>query len=183
MESEPLKVLIASKNPVKVKATEEIFNKVFDEEKHEFSEIKVDSGVNHTPSSDKEMIAGAIHRAKTAMKKKPSDYSVGIEGGLSTIAGMGTFLKAWVAVINSAGEIGIGQTPAVQLPRKFIEQLDGKIELADVAAEISRVADIRSKEGVFGYLTGHLITRKTAFHSALINALAPFYNPQAYLKT
>ncbi|MHA1166255.1 MAG: inosine/xanthosine triphosphatase [Candidatus Hodarchaeales archaeon] len=176
-----MKVLVASKNPVKIKATEEMFNKIFNGEEHEFFAVKVDSGVNHTPSSDGEMITGAINRAKAALNKKTEfDYSVGIEGGLSTIDGIGTFLKAWVAVINSTGVTGIGQTPAIRLPQKFIEQLDGNIELADVAANISRVADIRSKEGVFGFLTSQWITRKTAFHSALINALAPFYNSQAY---
>jgi inosine/xanthosine triphosphatase len=170
---------------VKELATREIFDRVFPGQDFDFQAIKVDSGVTHTPVTNEEMIRGALNRCKRAFQSFNSendqvDYSVGIEGGLDTVDGVGTFLKAWSVVLSKTGRIGYGYTPGILIPERFVVKLDDNTELADIAAEISQVEDIRSKEGVFGYLTNHRITRRIAFHAALTNALAPFYNPDAY---
>ncbi|MFW9996304.1 MAG: DUF84 family protein [Candidatus Odinarchaeota archaeon] len=178
-------VAITSLNPVKARATREIFRKIFPDQNFDFRAVKVESGVSVTPASDEEMIQGAYNRCKRGLEvlnrqNIQVDFMVGIEGGLDTINTIGTFLKCWCVVMSRTGQIGYGQSPGIQLPEPFFKGLEKNVEFADIAAEISNVEDIRSKEGVFGYLTNHRITRRLAFHAALTTALVPFYNEEAF---
>ena len=57
------KVVIASKNPVKINATEKAFEDVFTDG-FEFEGISTDSLVSDQPLSDKETLQGATNRLK-----------------------------------------------------------------------------------------------------------------------
>src|SRR5205809_87960 len=51
------------------------------------------------------------------------------------------------------------------------------VDVVDVAAG---ERDVRSRQGAWGLLTRGLIERAFSFEVALLNAFAPFYNPEAY---
>ncbi len=61
-----MKIVIASKNPVKINATLAGFQKMFPEETFEIESISVLSGVNDQPRSDTETFQGAWNRAENA---------------------------------------------------------------------------------------------------------------------
>ena len=56
--------------------------------------------------------------------------------------------------------------------------LDGE-ELGDVIDRVAAAA-VRSTRGAWGVLTLDLIGRQDSFRSAILAALAPFYNPTLY---
>jgi len=60
------KVIIASKNPVKINAVKIGFEKMFPLEKFKFKGISVPSNVNNQPKNDKETMLGGINRANNA---------------------------------------------------------------------------------------------------------------------
>jgi len=92
-----MKIVIASTNPVKIRAVEEAFKKVFEKD-FEIDPVSAKSGVPDQPMSDKETLKGATNRVDNAMKEFPkANYWVGIEGGVEVIDNrLATF--AWVVV-------------------------------------------------------------------------------------
>ena len=78
-----LKIIVGSKNPVKIKCVENVFSKYFDNVKVIGKKVK--SGVSHQPITEKETILGAISRANQVFKKYRLHFAVGIEGGIGYI--------------------------------------------------------------------------------------------------
>ena len=58
--------------------------------------------------------------------------------------------------------------------------VEGGLELAAVVDVAAGERDVRSRQGAWGLLTRGLIERAFSFEVALLNAFAPFYNPEAY---
>ena len=77
------KIIVASKNPVKINATLLGFQKMFSNEMFEIEGVSVSSEVSDQPSSDLEAFQGAWNRAENASKKiENADFWVGIQGGI-----------------------------------------------------------------------------------------------------
>jgi non-canonical (house-cleaning) NTP pyrophosphatase len=70
---------------------------------------------------------------------------------------------------------------AIEMPAALLDRVveDG-VELGQAIDEFSRQYDVRSRQGAWGILSDGLIDRTRSFEIALLNALAPFYNPGAY---
>ena len=62
-----MKVVVGSKNPVKLNATRNILEKIYDD--LEVSSVDVDSGVPDQPFGLDETIKGAVNRAKNAFSE------------------------------------------------------------------------------------------------------------------
>ncbi len=81
-----MKVLIASRNPVKIRAVETAFSLQFPERTIDFEACNMASGVSEQPRSDDETRRGARNRAKNTCKQYPrADFWVGLEDGIETI--------------------------------------------------------------------------------------------------
>ncbi len=92
------RIVVASVNPVKVQAVLKGFQEMFPEEQFTASSIRVDSGVHAQPSSNEETLAGALNRAKEAIKQiNEADYWVGIEGGIENLGGE-ISVFAWIII-------------------------------------------------------------------------------------
>ncbi len=187
-------VAIASENNPKVSACK----KVFDELKNELNTddelsfiIKsIDSGVSDMPLSIDELMAGAKNRTTNLYKilkseNRSADYFIGLEGGFfikynSDQLDPIVLLESWVYAFN--GNKGFwGSSGAIEVPEKISDDIlkSGK-ELAVIIDQKMDQADIRSNQGTIGILTNNKITRQDFFESALIFALAPFYNSNIY---
>ena len=69
------KVIVASKNPVKINAVKLGFEKVFPEEAFTFEGVNVSSGVADQPFSEAETIRGARNRVENALQSlNGADY-------------------------------------------------------------------------------------------------------------
>lgn len=76
------KIIIASKNPVKINSTLSGFTKMFPDQFFEIEGLSVDSGVSSQPMGEEETFTGATNRVNNVFKYSPNaDYWVGIEGG------------------------------------------------------------------------------------------------------
>lgn len=102
------KIIIASRNPVKISAVKIGFTKMFKQETFDFEGVSVPSGVQDQPMDDSTTLTGALNRANNAMAKiQYADYWVGIEGGIEKTGEKEMQAFAWI-VIKSKQHIGKG---------------------------------------------------------------------------
>jgi inosine/xanthosine triphosphatase len=169
--------------------------------------VEVPSGVRHTPLSREDLMTGARQRAEALVQiaraeNKPWKYFVGLEGGIDVIAGPDVmpsldvipdvdivreagkrwvFLENWAYVTDGTSLGSFGQSGAVLLPDSLATTVvDDGVELSEAIDAFAGRHDIRDAEGAWGILTGNLISRQEAFRVAVVNAFAPFFNPDVY---
>ena len=102
-------IVLASSNPVKLRATLAGFCRMFPTEEFRIESVSVPSGVAAQPASSEETLRGARNRAANAAAGMPQgDYWVGMEGGVEDHgAEMASY--AWV-VVRSAEQAGKGRS-------------------------------------------------------------------------
>lgn len=173
------KIIISSKNPVKIKATIDGFRKMFPEQDFEIEGISVSSDVSDQPMSDSETMLGAYNRAtKASANQSDADFWVGIEGGIEDKnLEMESF--AWV-VIKSLNKVGKGRTGTFLLPEKVSELIRKGKELGEANDIVFGMTNSKQKGGAIGILTNNLIDRSQFYTEAVILALISFKNEDLY---
>jgi inosine/xanthosine triphosphatase len=173
------KVIIASKNPVKIQAVRNGFEKMFPAQEFEFVGVSVSSNVADQPFSNNETFIGAKNRADNASDEvKDADFYVGVEGGIEHVENeMEAF--AWV-VVRSAGKYGKSRTGTFFLPKEVVKLIkDGK-ELGEADDIVFKRNNSKQENGAVGILTGDIINRTTFYTEAVILSLIPFKNIDLY---
>lgn len=172
-------VVIGSQNPVKVRAVKKAFRTLFPEESFSFASVSVSSGVKEQPMSDDECIRGAINRAKNAMKEQKVDYAVGLEGGICKIQD-DYYAKAWMAVVNKKGTLGLGSSLAAPVTKKIMKLvLEGK-ELGLAVDIVTGKHNTKHQGGYFGLITSDIVPREKAYIHGVMMALAKFRQPHLF---
>jgi inosine/xanthosine triphosphatase len=173
-----LKVIVASKNPVKISATKIAFEKVFSNETFEFESVSVSSEVSDQPTSGEETLKGAINRVNNASKLIDAAYYVGLEGGIEKInEEMKAF--AWIVVKNN-NLIGKAKTGTFFLPKQIAKLIDQGKELGEADDIVFKKKNSKQKNGSVGILTNNIIDRKSYYSEAVVLALIPFKNLELY---
>lgn len=169
---------VGSQNPVKVECVEESVRQFWSSAR--VSGVAAASGVSHQPTSDDEMLAGALNRARVAMRTlQGADYGVGIEGGiLDTNAGMWAY--AWVAAVDRTGTIGTGQTGRFLLPEGVARLIRQGLELGEADDRFFGRNNSKQNEGAIGILSDNRITRLELYRPAVTFALLRFIHPEYY---
>ncbi|AMG31142.1 non-canonical purine NTP phosphatase [Grimontia hollisae] len=165
------KVIVTSLNPAKIAAVEAAFKDVFPNNDMTFEGVSVPSGVADQPMTSEETLAGARNRVHNAKQVIDGNFYVGVEAGLDA-----PYTFAWV-VVESANRVGESRSASVPLPPAALKMLEEGKELGDVMDEMFNEQNVKQKGGAIGMLTGHLLTRSSVYHQALILALIPFMNP------
>lgn len=172
------KVVIASKNPVKVESARRAFTKMMSEE-FEFVGIDAQSGVSDQPMSNEETLTGAMNRVQNVSKMENADYWVGIEGGLDEKDGeMEAF--AWIVIKSKEGKIGKARSGSFVLPQKLADLIKEGMELGDADDQVFGLQNSKQKSGTVGTLTKEVMNRTDYYESTAILALIPFVNPELY---
>ena len=109
------KVIIASKNPVKINATKKAFEEVFNDH-FEFEGVSADSLVSDQPMSNEETLKGATNRLDN-IQNLEADYFVSIEGGVDLLDNNYEAF-AWI-VISDKNKISKAKTATFPLPLKI----------------------------------------------------------------
>lgn len=169
----PLKVVIASKNPVKVEATIAGFQRTFPNQAFDFEGIAVPSNVSDQPMTHNETQEGARNRAKNAKIQYPNaDFWIGIEGGIhEDDFGMQAF--AWIVVL-SKNNSSRAQTAIFYLPEPIAKLVKSGTELGVADDIYFGRKNSKQKDGAVGILTNGEIDRKAYYEHAMILALIPF---------
>ncbi len=171
-----MKVVIASHNPVKIRAVKEAFFLQLADESIDFKPVKVESGVSDQPRSDEETHRGARNRAFNARELHPdADFWIGLEGGIETI-GDQLMTFAWIAALGSDGNISAARTVTLPLPPAVKALVDRGLELGDANDRVFSTVNSKREGGAFSLLTGGLYTRESVYTQALVVALIPFNN-------
>lgn len=174
-----MKIILASQNPVKSRATLNAFKRMFPRETFELTSISVPSGVKHQPASDEETFQGAINRANNAAQRLPqANFWVGIEGGISDKDGeMNAF--AWVAVLSDS-QLSKSRTGTFSLPQKVAQLVRQGKELGDADDIVFGETNSKQESGAVGLLTENVVDRTGLYEQAVVLALIPFRNPHLY---
>lgn len=173
------KIAVASKNPVKVNATKEAFEKLFPGEEFVIEGVAVASGVADQPMSDHETFTGAMNRAKNLAAVIDADYWVALEGGLEEKNGEHEVI-AWAVVKSKEGKLGKGKAATFFLPQVVSKLIREGKELAHAADIVFNESKSNQKMGTVGLLTHNTIDRTTYYVDMVILALIPFKNPHFY---
>jgi inosine/xanthosine triphosphatase len=173
------KIILASNNPVKVKAALNGFNRMFQGETFEVETRLAESGVSAQPMTDKETLSGAINRVAGVFHQFPgADYWIGIEGGVEDMDGdLAAF--AWV-VIKSGNRESRGRTGAFILPPMVARLVKEGKELGEADDIVFGRINSKRENGAIGILTNDVIDRAGLYEQAVILALVPFVHSRLY---
>ncbi|HUC01945.1 MAG TPA: inosine/xanthosine triphosphatase [Candidatus Paceibacterota bacterium] len=173
------KIIVASKNPVKLNAALEGFRKIFPSEQFEVEGVAAASGVGDQPMSDAEAYQGAWNRVENVSKGTPADFWVGIEGGVEE-KGSEMEVFAWVVVRSKDGRYGKGRTGTFFLPKQIAELVKQGKELAEADDIVFKRSKSGHGNGAIGILTDDVIDRTKYYIEAVIFSLIPFKNEGLY---
>lgn len=174
------KVIIASRNPVKINAVKIGFTSMFSNETFDFEEISVPSGVQDQPLDNSTTLGGALNRANNAMaKSKNADYWVGIEGGIEQTGEKEMQAFAWI-VVRSKYTIGKGKTGTFFLPDEIIRLINEGKELGEADDKVFGLSNSKQNNGAVGILTDNIINRTDLYSQGVILALIPFKQTKYY---
>lgn len=174
------KIVVASHNPVKIKATLDGFHLMFPRQKFQIQSISASSGVPPQPRSDAETLQGALNRARNAAQEvSEASYWVGIEGGIQEHSNGKMAAFAWV-VISSQDRVGQARTATFFLPDAVTALVRQGQELGQADDIVFKRAGSKQKEGAVGILTGNVIDRAGLYAHAIVLALIPFQHPDRY---
>lgn len=174
-----MKVIIASKNPVKINCVKIGFEKMLLNQDFEFEGISAPSDISDQPMTDQESLLGAKNRANNAMNLMPqADYWVGVEGGVQKVKSeMQCF--AWV-FIKSKNNEGKARSGTFYLPKKVVELVEQDKELGEADDIVFGRINSKQQNGAVGLLTGDVIDRVELYVQAVVLALIPFKNKDLY---
>lgn len=175
------KILVGSKNPVKLEAVKEAFLKYF--KKVEVIGISVESHVPPQPVNDETYLGAksrALHLKEFNDKEElKADFFVGIEGGIAEE------FERWFAfgamcIMDNEGRMGFGTSPHFELPKNIVDKLLEGIELGDVIDELTNTKNSKHQAGAIGFFTNDVMDRKELYIEGLIVAMVPFIHPNLY---
>ena len=175
-----MKVIVASTNPIKIKATQTGFNAIFPDKEIFVKGTSGSSGVSDQPITNIETYQGALNRAKRIQQTNDNaDYWIGIEGGIEQNSSNGFDAFAWV-VILSKDQIGQSRSASFSLPPKIVDLINQGYELGDADDIVFKQKNTKQKSGAVGLLTNDAITRSDFYAPAVTLALIPFKNKDLY---
>ena len=173
------KVVVASDNPVKLRAVFQGFLRMFPDREFEVVSLQGSSGVRAQPLSDIETLQGAENRSNIARSAVPSaDFWVGVEGGIQNL-GEELAAFAWV-VVSSDQKTGRARTGTFSLPPAVAQLIKMGKELGDADDIVFGRSNSKQENGAIGILTENVVDRAALYEQAVILALVSFKNPELY---
>ena len=173
------KIIVASKNPVKISAVLNAFRRVFPQEHFIIEGVDVPSDVSDQPMDDHATRPGARNRAEAARRSgRDADYWAGLEGGVDQLEG--TWVAyAWIVVLSGASE-GWARTGIFSLPTKVAQLVQEGMELGEADDVVFGTKNSKHAGGAVGLLTADALTRTELYEEGVILALIPIKNCQLY---
>lgn len=176
-----MKILVGSKNPVKIKAVEESFSLYFND--ISVIGISVESEVPPQPINN-QTFDGAKNRALELQKINKEEnldaqFFVGIEGGIQETYGK-WFAFGCMCIIDNSGKTSFGTSAHFELPQSVTTRLLNGEELGFVMDEIMNDENTKQKGGAISFFTNGKMDRKELYIPGIISALVPFLHEDLY---
>ncbi len=172
------KILVGSRNPVKINAIQTAFSQVFADEHIECVAVDAPSGVADQPMTADETRAGALHRINYCKAHYQADFYAAIEGGVHNFEdGPATF--AYIVLANQQ-QLSVSRSTQLPLPPVVYQALLAGKELGVIMDELFKTQNVKQKQGAIGLLTQGQASRESVYTQAVILALAPFIHADLY---
>lgn len=176
-----MKLIVGSKNPVKVNAAQIAMNQVLGNiSEQDVLGMHAPSLVAEQPMTEAETRLGAVNRVKACMQAEKADWYIAIEGGVDNFEdGPATF--AYVAICNG-DQWSVGRSANLPLPNSVYQALVNGEELGPVMDRTFNTVNVKQKGGAIGLLTNNLATRQSVYELAVILAMSPFNHTTLFSK-
>ena len=172
-----MKIKVGTHNPLKVRATRNVMEKIYTNV--DVEGIEVDSGVGDQPIGLDETIQGAVNRARNAFLD--ADLSVGIESGLlaapHSITG---YLDLQWCAIYDGERVTLGVSAGFEYPPVVVEEVLKGQEVGEVMDEVTGVEKLGQKTGAVSILTKGLLDRTENTEQCVLMAMIPRMNKGVY---
>lgn len=164
-------VVVGSGNPVKVAAVRAVLERCASSVV--VRGVAVASGVPDQPWGDAETRAGALERARAALRSDPAaDLAIGLEGGVVREADGSVMSCAWAVAVDRAGVVSSGGSLAMPLPPAVVSLLERGVELGIAMDRVAGTSGTKHGSGAVGLLTSGLIDRQGAYETLVTYALS-----------
>ena len=175
-----MKIIVASKNPVKIQAVKNGFIEMFPDWELDIEGVSVPSNVSDQPMGNDETFDGAMNRAKNAQVQMPNaDFLVGVEGGNIRHGETDMEVMAWIVVLGK-DKVGKARTAGFFLPKAVIDLINQGYELGHADDIVFKLDNSKQKMGSAGLLTDGVMNRLRFYVPAVILALIPFYKEELF---
>jgi inosine/xanthosine triphosphatase len=179
-----MKILVGSKNPVKIEAVKEAFSLYY--KNIEVIGLSVKSNVPDQPINS-QTFEGAKNRALELQKVNSvgnlnADYFIGIEGGIQETYGK-WFAFGGMCIIDTTGKTSFGTSAHFELPKSVTERLLNGEELGFVMDEIMNDENTKQKGGAISFFTNGRMNRKELYIPGIISALIPFLHKNLFFNS
>lgn len=172
-------VIVASTNPVKIRAAENALQRIQPQAPFQVSGLKFPSPVASQPFGDEETRCGALLRAQKARQLAPhADYWMGIEGGVDRSL-QEMYAYAWVVILDAKRQ-GQARSASFLLPHKISALVMDGIELGTADDMVFGRTNSKQMDGAVGILTGNAVDRQQLYEMPVILAFIPFFQPELY---
>lgn len=169
-----MKVIVASKNPSKISAVEEILTEYPHMRDAEVISVEPAPSRTDQPRSLEETIDGAENRALAAFKD--CDYAIGIESGIMKVPKTKSgYMDVCACVIYDGTQTHLGLSSAWEFPDPSVMKLisDEGMNMSDAAKKVGMTQSeyVGWEEGAIGIVTKGRMDRKAFTKQALRTAL------------
>ncbi|UPW19661.1 inosine/xanthosine triphosphatase [Agarivorans sp. TSD2052] len=178
MSNRSLKVVVGSRNPVKIRAVARALALYYPEQTIDCQGIDAPSLVPEQPMTSQQTRDGAVNRLRFCQQQQTADIYAAIEGGVDKFEdGPATF--AYVAIAN-AQQVSVGRGANMPLPSSVYQALEQGEELGPLMDKLFNTHNIKQKGGAIGLLTNGLATREDNYVHALVLALVQFAHAELF---
>jgi inosine/xanthosine triphosphatase len=180
-----MKIVVTSKNPVKISAAEQGVHRMFPDVTLEVTGASASSGVADQPMSEKETRQGALNRINHVLTLMPdADLYVSMEGGIEDRPDAHGVMQmvcfAWVVVRDKNGKWGESRSADLTLPFAVADLVRQGLELGEADDRVFGRSNSKQQNGAVGLLTKDAITRAAYYEMPVVLALIPIVNSDLY---
>ncbi|WP_406609308.1 inosine/xanthosine triphosphatase [Agarivorans sp. JK6] len=178
MSEQSFKVVVGSRNPVKVRAVAKALAMYSPDAEIDCQGIDAPSQVPEQPITTQQTRDGAVNRLRYCQQHQAADFYAAIEGGVDMFEdGPATF--AYVAIARGE-HLSVGRGANMPLPPSVYQALEQGEELGPLMDKLFNTKNIKQKGGAIGLLTNGLATREDNYVHALILALVQFAHKELF---
>ena len=175
-----MRVVLASRSPVKRRAVEQALVRLFPEEDHVVVGVAVPSGL--PPYTEQAILEAARHRVRQARAQVPQgDFWVGIEAGVHPSPWGPWWMTTWVVVEDTEGRMVPARAGTFSLPPSLVEHLKKGRSLEEAFAFWRPQEETRRRaQGLVGLLSDGRCSREDLYVQAVMLAFLPWRRPELW---
>jgi inosine/xanthosine triphosphatase len=174
-------VSVGSTNQNKITSSRNAFERTWPERQYRTWGVPAESGAPEQPTDIIQMRTGSLNRALNAMRLRPGHFAIGAEGGIYPHEGI--WMEAGhITILDGEGRIGVGMTPAFEVPPTWIERMLAGESVDDICRKDYGIDQIGRQGGYCTFMTNGAINRISMYEIGIKAALSAFVQPQLFVR-